>query len=198
MDLDTPDVSGLWTWSQIPESVTLRQNALQLYNDNFKEFLGPRSYKAAIRSKWDEHCAPTNVRLFPTNPAPKHKNRTALLVNNAQNRAFFGEPVPPDRPTYGLIYYDGPGEGRRKRRKVDGPTGRDLMALYKEIDFRGSPRSPVLNDARRGPSPDGMAIDPLVNVDLMADIDSDEDEVAIGAKLPMGTQSSPSILSLTF
>ncbi|KAF8441920.1 hypothetical protein BGX38DRAFT_1272476 [Terfezia claveryi] len=185
MDFDVPDLSGLWVWSQTPESNILRQNALQMYNSSFENFLDPGSFQAAIQSKWDEHCAPTNSRLLPSNPAPKHKNRTALLVNNAQNRAFFDEPVPPDAPTYGLIYYDVPGEGRRKRRKRDGPTEQDLAALYKGMDFRGSPCSPVPRPVRRGPSPDGIAVDPLDNAELMADIDSDEDEVAIGVKLSM-------------
>ncbi|RPB22364.1 hypothetical protein L211DRAFT_869345 [Terfezia boudieri ATCC MYA-4762] len=185
MDLDVPDLSGLWVWSQTPESGTLRQNALQMYNASFENFLDPGSFQAAIQSKWDEHCAPTNSRLLPWNPAPKHKNRTALLVNNAQNRAFFDEPVPPDAPTYGLIYYDVPGEGRRKRRKRDGFTEQDLGALYKGMDFRGSPCTPDPRPVRRGPSPDGIAVDPLDNAELMADIDSDADEVAIGVKLSM-------------
>ena len=188
MDLDIPDLSGLWVWSQTPATDVLRQNSLQMYNAHFENFFDPGSLQAAIQSKWDGHCAPTNSRLLPLNPVPKHENNTAWLVNNAQNRAFFNEPVPPSGPRYGLIYYDVPGESlrRQKRRKRDGPTGQDLTALYKGMDFRGSPPSPVSRSARRGPSPDDIAVDPLDDADLMAGIDSDEDDVAIGAKMSMG------------
>ncbi|KAF8425328.1 hypothetical protein EV426DRAFT_66366 [Tirmania nivea] len=185
MDLDGPELSGLWVWSQTPKTSILLQNALQVYNANFENFLDHGGFQAAIQSKWDEHCAPTNSRLLPSNPAPEHKNRTAWFVNNAQNRAFFDDPVPPDRPRYGLIYYDLPGERRRKRRKRDGPTEQELAAIYKEMDFRGSPRSPVPRSTRRGFSSDGVGVDPLDDTDLMADIDSDEDEVAIEVKLSM-------------
>lgn len=174
----------MWIWSQTPEADAMRQNSLQVYNASFENFLDPGSFQAAIQSRWDEHCAPTNSRLLPPNPAPKHMNHTAWLVNNAQNKAFFDEPVAPDGPKYGLIYYDPPGEGRQKRRKRDDPTRQDL---YRGMDFRRSPRSPVPCPARRGLSPDSIVADPLDDTDLMAGIDSDEDVSAAG-KLSMGMQ----------
>jgi len=186
MDLDTPDLSGLWVWSQTPESGALRQNALPTYDDSFRNFLEPGSYQAAMRTKWDDHCEPSNSRLVPWGLVPRHKNRTAWLVNSAQNRAFFDEPSPPEAPKYGLIHYE-PTEGaRRKRRKTGGPTGQGLTSGYKGMDFRKSPHSPILHPVGVSPSAGSMVVDPSGNAHLTADIDSDEDEMEIGAKLPMG------------